>query len=306
MQNLNRVHLNGLRAVEAAARLGSLQTAAEELGVTPGAISQQIAKTEAQLGITLFERRPKGLVPTAVALPVIERLTEGFQKLADAVAATRRRESNCLTISVAPVFAARWLVRRMDSFAREFPEIVLRIDATTQLVDPATSDVDLAIRVGEGVWPGVKAELILAQEIFPVVAPELARKLKRPEDILEVPAVIDSRAMFNWSLWLEAAGLGDKNIVSRHIFNDASLCLDATIAGQGAMLAWQTLAADAVAEGRLVVSFPIKAKTGKGHYFISDPQRRESRNIQLFKSWLRKELEASMSGLSKEFQVPAL
>ncbi|UVC09099.1 LysR family transcriptional regulator [Rhizobium sp. TH2] len=297
MRNLNTVHMNGLRALEAVGRLGSLQAAADELGVSVGAISQQVIKTELQLGHQIFERTGKGLVATEIGLPVLARLTDGIQKLAEAVTLAQRRDNNCLTISVAPVFASRWLVRRFDSFAREHPEIILRIDATMRLIDPASSDIDLGIRVGEGDWPDVNSELILAQEVYPVCAPQLAEKLKTPADILSMPAVIDDRAMFKWDVWLDAAGLQGTEISQGHVFNEASLCLDAVMAGQGVMLAWQTLTADMIAEGRLAAPFNIRARTGFGHYFITAKGVRDSRKVQIFKAWLKRELAKSMADL---------
>lgn len=297
MKNLNMVHLNGLRALEAVGRLGSLQAAAGELGVSVGAISQQVIKAEGQLGHAIFARTGKGLVPTEIGWPVLARLTDGMQKLSESVALAQRRDNNCLTISVAPVFASRWLVRRFDNFAREHPEIVLRIDATMRLIDPATSDIDLGIRVGDGHWRDARSELILEQQVYPVCTPALAEGLAAPSDILDLPAVIDSRAMFNWDVWLRAAGLEGARISERHVFNEASLCLDAVIAGQGVMLAWQTLTADSIAEGWLVAPFGIRAKTGFGHYFITARGTRESRKVQVFKAWLRRELARSMEDL---------
>jgi DNA-binding transcriptional LysR family regulator len=301
MKNLNTVHMNGLRALEAVGRLGSLQAAADELGVSIGAISQQVIKTERQLGHAIFERTGKGLVVTKIGGPILARLTDGIQKLSEAVALAQRRDNNCLTISVAPVFASRWLVRRFDNFAREHPEIVLRIDATMRLIDPATSDIDLGIRVGDGHWSDVQAELLLEQKVFPVCAPELAKGLANPADVLRLPAVIDSHAMFQWDVWLRAAGLEGRAINERHVFNEASLCLDAVMAGQGVMLAWQTLTADAIAEGRLTAASTIRAKTGYGHYFITARGVRESRKVQVFKAWLRRELARSMDELDKRF-----
>lgn len=301
MKNLNTVHLNGLRALEAVGRLGSLQAAADELGVSIGAVSQQVIKTEAQLGHAVFERTGKGLVPTGIGRPVLARLTDGIQKLSEAVALAQRRDDSRLTISVAPVFASRWLVRRLDIFAREHPDIMLRIDATMRLIDPATSDIDLGIRVGDGRWTDVRSELILEQRVFPVCAPELAKGLEKPADILALPAAIDSRAMFTWDVWLRAAGLEGARVNERHVFNDASLCLDAVMAGQGVMLAWQTLTADMIAEGRLAAPFGIRAKTGYGHYFITAKDARESRKVQVFKAWLRRELGRSMEELDRCF-----
>lgn len=294
MKNLNLVHLNGLRAVEAVSRLGSLQAAAEELGVTIGAVSQHVIRAEAQLGLTLFERTPKGMLPTEHARPVLAQLSEGFRNLAGAVETARKRDETILTISVAPVFAARWLVHRLDRFAARHPEIRLRIDATMRLIDPATSDVDIGIRVGNGTWPGVRAELLLQQEVFPVCTPELARDLKTPADLLKLPAVIDAHALFTWEVWLRAAGLSGAQLETRHSFNDASLCLDAVIAGQGVMLAWQTLAAYALQQGRLVDPFGIRARTGDGHYFITAEGVRESKKVTAFKAWIRDEMEESM------------
>ncbi|ASY68062.1 LysR substrate-binding domain-containing protein [Sinorhizobium fredii] len=301
MKDLNAIHLNGLRAVEAAGRLGSLAAAAEELGVTPGAVSQQIAKTEAQLGRAFFERLPRGLVPTDAGRLLLVRLSSAFAELAEAVAEARRRDESVLTVSVAPVFAARWLVYRLNRFADGHPEVRLRIDATTKLVNLDTSDVDLAIRVGAGHWPGVRAELLLEQEVFPVCSPALAAGLREPADILTLPAVIDEHAMFSWEVWLKAVGLSGAEMTVRHTFNEASLALDAAIAGQGVMLAWQTLAGYAVVKGSLVAPFGVRAKTGFGHYFVTSASRREGKAALAFKRWVREEVEEGMRQL---FAIP--
>jgi DNA-binding transcriptional LysR family regulator len=294
MRNLNSVHLNGLRALEAVARLGSLQAAADELGVTVGAVSQQIIKAEAQLGRKLFERAPKGMIPTEAGVPVLTRLGEGFQILSQAVSSAQRRDDTILTISVAPVFAARWLVHRLDRFAACHPDIRLRMHATTELVDPGSSDVDIGIRVGRGTWPGVTTELLLEQQVFPVCSPAIAARLASPADILAMPAIIDGPAMFTWEAWLREVGLSGGTMVPRHVFNDASLCLDAVIAGQGVMLAWQTLAAYALEHGQLVDPFGIRVKTGFGHYFVTPEGVREPRKVTAFKSWIRDEMAESM------------
>ncbi|MBX4950179.1 LysR family transcriptional regulator [Rhizobium binae] len=295
MKNLNTVHLNGLRALEAVGRLGSLQAAADELGVSVGAVSQQVIKAEAQLGQVIFERTARGMVATEPGRPVLAALDEGFARLSQAVSIAGRKDDTILTISVAPVFAARWLVCRLDRFAERHPDIKLRLDATTSLVNPALGDVDIGIRVGNGRWPDVKAELLLEQEVFPVCSPEMAAKLREPADILALPAVIDGRAMFSWEVWMHEAGLSGATLATRHVFNDASLCLDAAIAGQGVMLAWQTLAAFALAEGRLAAPFGIRAKTGFGHYFITAEGLREPKKVKDFKAWIREEMDGTLA-----------
>ena len=291
MRNLNSVHLNGLRALEAVGRLGSLQLAADELGVSVGAVSQQVIKAEAQLERVIFERTPKGMVVTEAGAAVLAALSEGMARLSEAVSMAQKKDETTLTISVAPVFAARWLVYRLDRFAEHFPDINLRIDATTRLVNPAASDVDLGIRVGSGQWPGVRAELLLQQEVFPVCAPRVAEGLREPHDILKLPAIIDGKAMFSWEVWMREAGLSGSTLTTRHVFNDASLCLDAAIAGQGVMLAWQTLAGYSLQAGQLVAPFGIRARTGFGHYFITAEGAREPKKVRAFKEWIRFEMK---------------
>ncbi|CDN53057.1 DNA-binding transcriptional activator GcvA [Neorhizobium galegae bv. officinalis bv. officinalis str. HAMBI 1141] len=290
MNNLNLVHLNGLRALEAVGRLGSLQAAADELGVSVGAVSQQVIKAEAQLGQPVFQRLPKGMMPVDAARPMLARLSEGFHALSEAVAIGRRQDDALLTISVAPVFAARFLVHRLDRFSSLHPEIRLRMDATTRLADLGVDDIDLGIRVGPGTWPGVDAELLIEQTVFPVCSPALAEKLKEPKDILKLPAIIDGPSMFSWEIWLNEAGLSGAGMATRHVFNDASLCLDATIAGQGVMLAWHTLATYALEQGRLVEPFAIRAHTGMGHYLVTRAGARIPAKVRAFREWLKTEL----------------
>ena len=136
MKNLNRIHLSGLRAVEAVARLGSIKSAAEELGVTVGAVSQQVQKTEGQLGIQLFERRNRLLLPTAHMFAMQPHLTSAMSSLSTAVATTERGREDALTISVAPVFAGKWLVWHLKAFNRAYPGVRVRVEATVDLVDP--------------------------------------------------------------------------------------------------------------------------------------------------------------------------
>ena len=283
MKNLNRVHLNGLRALETVGRLGSLQAAAEELGVTVGAVSQQVIKAEEQLGRSIFDRTARGLQQTAFGTPV---------------ATTQRRDDAILTISVAPIFASRWLIHRIDRFAAAHPDISLRIEATTTLVDLARSDVDLGIRVGPGTWPDVTAEFLLPQVMFPVCAPALADKIRTPQDLARQPAVVDGNDAFTWERWLKAAGLSIAPPKARHVFSDASLCLDAALAGQGVLLAWPVLASWALKEGRLVAPFPIRVETGMGDYFVTAPGMAEPRKVSLFKRWLRAAIAEDEDGFA--------
>jgi DNA-binding transcriptional LysR family regulator len=296
MRQLNRFHLNGLRAAEAAGRLGSLRAAAEELGVTVGAVSQQVLKAEEQFGRPLFARLPRGLRPTAFGESVLPYLSTGFAEIQAGIALAERQREDVLTVSVAPVFAGKWLVWRLTRFNAAHPDIRIRIDASIALVDPNTSDVDVCIRVGRGDWPNVRAEHLIDQRIFPVCAPSVAARLEKPADLAGVPIIREPHAMFGWDEWLGPQGLDQTILGEGPVFSDASLCLDAAIAGQGVFLGWETLAGDAIAFGRLVAPFLDRYATGIAYWFVTGLQLRPSRAAQAFRTWLKEELaEANLT-----------
>ncbi len=295
MKNLNLIHLSGLRAVEAVARLGSIKKAAEELGVTVGAVSQQVQKTEAQLGVQLFERQNRALLPTAHMLAMQPHLTSAMSSLSTAVATTQRGREGALTISVAPVFAGKWLVWHLKNFNKAHPGIRVRVEATVDLVDPDTSDVDLCIRVGPGPYPGLIAEKLLNQRVFPVCSPALAEKIREPRDIGKLPIIRDQGQRFAWKPWLELFGLDESILKDGPTFSDGSLCLDAAIAGQGVFLAWETLAVYAVQSGQLVSPFPERPATGSSYWLISGRNAPRTKAKQAFGEWLKRELQASIA-----------
>ena len=268
MDRLRKVHLNGLRAIETVARLGSLQKAADELGVSPSAVSQLVNRAEKQIGRPVFERTRTGLVPTEFGKRFCERLTAAFRELSGAMALAEDAADNRLVVSVAPAFAARWLVPRLSRFYAAHPEITLRIDASTKLADLDRSDIDVAIRMGEGNWPGVRAELLFAQRIFPVCAPDIAARLKRVEDLQNEWVIREESGMVDWARWFAQAGVEGVTPQLGASFTDPNLCLEAVIGGQGVMLASQLLAADALADGRLVAPFGITADSGLGYYVV--------------------------------------
>jgi LysR family transcriptional regulator, glycine cleavage system transcriptional activator len=228
------------------ARCGSLLNAAEELGVSPSAVSQQLGRTEKQIGRALFARTRDGLSPTEFGALFAARLLAGFHELAQAVALADDNAAHTLVASVAPAFASRWLVPRLSRLYARHPEMILRIDAATRLVDFNRSDVDLAIRLGDGHWPGARAELLLAQELFPVCAPAIAARLHRIDDLAAEWVIRDETGMFSWDRWFESAGACPVMLLRGASFTDPLLCLEAAVAGQGIMLAWQLLVADAL------------------------------------------------------------
>jgi LysR family transcriptional regulator, glycine cleavage system transcriptional activator len=289
VKSLNVIHLNGLRAVEATARRGSLLAAAEELGVSPSAVSQQIARTEKQIGRTIFERTRAGLAPTEFGLLFTARLASGFRELEQAMALTNEDASNTLVASVAPAFAARWLVPRLSRLYARHPEVILRIDATPRVIDLGRSDIDLAIRMGDGRWPGAKTELLLPQEIFPVCAPAIGARLKKIDDLASQWAIHDESSGVTWERWFKAIGRRPVATLPGASFTDPILCLEAAIAGQGVMLGWSLLVSEALASGQLVAPFGVRGWRDLGYYFAAAKGRRPSRKILAFKRWLFEE-----------------
>ncbi|MET3520767.1 LysR substrate-binding domain-containing protein [Mesorhizobium abyssinicae] len=295
MTMLNRVHLNGLRAVETVARLGSLAAAAGELNVSASAVSQQIKRTEKQLGQALFERTPGGLVPTEFGAVFTARLGAGFRELAQAVALADEASQCTLVVSVAPAFASKWLLPRLSRHFARHPNVLLRIDASGRVADLDHSDIDIGIRMGVGKWPGVQAELLLAQEVFPVCAPSIAAKLRAIEDLAQTCAITDERSMISWDSWFAAAGVEPVTFLKGARFTDPMLCLESAIAGHGVMLAWQLLTADALADGRLVAPFGVRAESGLGYWMVTSATKSESRKVRDFKAWIREEIAATMA-----------
>lgn len=283
-----KVPLNALRAIEIVARGGTLSAAATELGVTAGAISQHVKRAEERLGYVLFERTPQGLVPTPVLKRALPLLQDGFQALADAVATLDSEHRGTLVISTAPAFAARWLVQRLGRFTGEHPEIEVRFVATPHVIDLAHSEVDCAIRLGRGSWPGVEADRLLEQSVFPVCAPVWRDRLQRPADLAHVPVIADDAPMINWPTWFAAIGEPEPPM-SGPCYTDPLLALEAVLAGQGAMLAWGMLVSDALADGRLVRPFAAEARTELSYWFVATPAKRKSRKVRLFRDWLLRE-----------------
>ncbi|WP_373355145.1 LysR substrate-binding domain-containing protein [Pseudoroseicyclus sp. CXY001] len=294
MNPLNRIPLPALRAVEAVARLGSLAAAAGELGVTPGAVSQQVIRAEKVLGLQLFERRPAGMVTSARGAAVVAGLERGFAELSAAVARAERAE-DALTISVAPVFAARWLIWRLPRFRALHPEIAVRLDASLGLADPNAGEVDICLRNGPGGYRGVTVERLWPQVIFPVCAPEMAARLQRIEDLARVPVIRETAGNFTWADWLGPAGApevvpGGEVAGEGPLYSDSMLCLDAAISGEGVFLSFETLAADALAMGRLTAPFRGRFVTANHYWLVTAAGARPTRAMRAFTGWLKAEV----------------
>ncbi len=290
------IPLNAIRAIEIVARRGALGPAADELGVTVGAVSQHIRRAEARLGVELFERTPSGLVPLPALTAVLPQLSSGFAALADATAGLVPADSGVLTVSVASVFASRWLVWRLAKFAARYPEIDLRLSVNGAVIDLNRPDIDCGIRFGRGHWAGAVSTPIGGFSYQPVCAPSVAARLKGPADLVNVPIIHDASTMISWPDWLAHAGVPGL-VLRGPEFSDSSLAFDAAIAEQGVLLAVDMMSADAVSDGRLVRPFDLPFDAGDLGYWLAHGEgRRPPRKLDLFRQWLAIEGPDSVDG----------
>ncbi len=296
------IPLNAIRAIEIVARRGALAPAAEELSVTPGAVSQHIRRAEERLGTTLFERTAHGLVPTEALRQALPQLSAGFQSLADGLATLRGPDERTLVVTVASVFATRLLIWRIAKFSALHPEIEVRLQVTGQILDLTRADIDCGIRFGDGRWPGTEAVLLGGTVYRPVVAPSVAHNLKTPADLARIPVIRDQNSMLSWDAWFAAAGIAPPPLAGP-TYADAALAFDAAISGQGALLAVDLMSADAVSDGRLVRPFDITVDARpRGYWFACGSNRRTPRKVQLFRDWIVAEVADSHDGYVGQLQ----
>ncbi|MGB3501266.1 MAG: LysR substrate-binding domain-containing protein [Mesorhizobium sp.] len=302
MRRLQRYHLNGLKALEAAGRLGSLQRAADELGVSPGAISQHIIRAEKQMGRQVFSRDPHGLSVTPFGEQLLARLTGGFRAIDDALSLVEDASQRALTVSVAPLLASKWLVPRLARFRKTHPDIRIRIEAAIEIANLDASDVDVGLRVGSGNWRDVRLRKLAAHVTMPVCAPAFAERLTSPQQLRQVPVLLDANAPGFWDGWLKPHGMTEADLGPADSFTDAGLCLEAAIAGQGVMMGWPVLVADAMARGLVCAPFRLGAETGNAYYAATSLSRSPDRRIADFIDWVAVEMDETEAAFARSRQ----
>lgn len=284
--------LNGLRAFEAAARHLSFTLAASELNVTQTAISHQIRRLEQELGIRLFIRQNRALALTPEARDYLPGVRAAFNDLRLATDRLLRKEDDkVLTVSTLASLAAKWLLPRLTDFQEQHPGIDVRITTSTGLVDFQRDNVDAAIRYGRGQWPGLRADWLMADELFPVCSPSLLRgdkPLRRPEDLRNHALLHTSNANSDdWRLWLTAAGLpADIARQPGITFDMIFMTIQAAIDGIGVAMGRTSYVQDDIAKGRLVVPFKIALPADAGFYLVAPEGRREAPKLTAFRQWV--------------------
>lgn len=296
-----------LRAFEAAARHLSFKKAAEELHLTPAAVSQQIKGLEDYLGVPLFRRLTRALELTEPATLMLPKLREGFDCLAAAVATTRQRTGGTLTVIAPPSFATHWLIARLAKFTAAHPAIALRLDGSADSIDrrgenavfadasfdPRDDGSAVAIRYGAGIYPGYCVDRLFAPDYVPVCSPALLarRPLRTPADLRDQILIHDEtidedprRSL--WQSWLRAAGVADIAPARGPRFSNAVLAVEAALAGQGVALALKPLIEDDVAAGRLVIPFGIAVPSPYAYYLVMAEAVARRPEVVAFRDWL--------------------
>lgn len=290
------IPLNALRAIEIVARRGALAPAAEELGVTIGAVSQHLRRAEERLGVELFERTAAGLRPLPALKAALPQLTSGFTALQDGLASLKGSDHGMLNLTVGSVFASRWLIWRINKFTALHRDIEVRLNVTAAMLDLNRPDVDCGIRYGDGAWPGVTATLVGGTRYQPVCAPTVAKRLQHPNDLAKVPVIQDETSMLSWDAWRRIAGVDPAIRLAGPTYSDASLAFDAAISEQGVLLAADMMSADAVSDGRLVRPFSQAVDGPLGYWLVVAKNRRESSKLRALRQWLAEEVPASSRG----------
>lgn len=287
--------LNSLRAFETAGRLLSFSKAADELNVTPGAISQQIRGLEEFLEIKLFKRRNRSIILTDSGQIFLPLLSDGFSTITEAVDSVRRSQRDGpLTISAAPSFTSKWLIPRLCKFQALHTEIDVRIDASSRLVDFLREDIDVGIRFGTGEFAGLDSIYLFSYDLIPVCSPDLMHEGKGLHDLSDIrhhTLLHSDDTEFDpswpdWAMWLATAGVDDVDANRGIYFSQGEMVIEAAIEGQGIALAGSVMAAGAIQSGRLVQPFETRLPVRLSFHLVTTRQKSRSPKVNAFRQWV--------------------
>jgi len=278
--------LSTVRSFEATARHGSAARAAEELHVTPGAISQQLRKLEDFVGQRLFERQARGLVLTDAGRVLLAGCQEALAALQRATAQLRHQRQ-VLLVSCTPVFAAQWLVPRLQDFLQSAPEVDVHVSTTARLVDLAAEGVHFAVRHGLGRYAGLQARRLLDDDLQPVCSPLWVahRPTAQAADITEAGLLHDGQRD-DWQLWARAAGRPQLDTSQGIVFVDSNAAIEAALAGRGVALARRSMVVSELEQGRLLALQVPPLVTPLAYYLVFREPTLAQPAARRFHDWL--------------------
>jgi DNA-binding transcriptional LysR family regulator len=281
-----------LLAFEAVARRRSFALAAAELHLTASAISHQVARLESHLGVRLFERSAHGVRLSAAGEQYLARVGGALSAITAATDDLRQGVGNSLYVHSAPSIASLWLMPRLRAFAQAYPDISLNLSAAHTHSDFALGQADIDIRYGVPQWPDLEVEPLFEERIIPLASPGFIRehRLKRPEQLLELPLIQSNVSVVQWSDWFSA--LTDRRAPDRFAvrFDRAQMALDAATQGLGVALESATIAGQHLADGRLRPVFSLeKAVKVKAHFAVYPARHARRPPVEAFLTWLHSE-----------------
>ncbi|CDX57687.1 DNA-binding transcriptional dual regulator [Mesorhizobium plurifarium] len=294
-------YLNALRAFEASARHGSFSGAGKELNVTPAAVGQMVRGLEDWLGMPLFHRSVTGktrLTLTESAERALPDIQAGLDRLG--IGLERLRESansGILNVTVSPAFAAKWLLPRIDRFQAKCPDTDIRLETSLKLLDYKAHGIDVGVRYGDGNWPGLVAEKLMDEEVFPVCSPSFPDigNLIEPADLNRTTLIHDlsvdpAIGFVTWDMWLSAAGVTDSQPKRGMRIDNSAAVLQAAIEKRGVALARSILARDDMAAERLQRLFTaVKVPSKLAYYLVYRSEYASLPKLQAFRNWLTEE-----------------
>jgi LysR family glycine cleavage system transcriptional activator len=287
--------LKSLQAFEAAGRHLSFTAAAQELNVTPGAISQQIRQLEEHLELKLFKRMNRIIVLTDAGQLFLPMISAGFEQFNEAVSLVRQQRSDGpLTITSAPSFVSKWLIPRLASFKAQYPQVDVRIDTSDRLVDFAHEDIDVGIRFGDGEYPELETLFLFSFDLIPVCSPELLQQgdaLKQVSDLKNFTLLHSNYDELDpgwpdWAMWLKVVDAEEVDANHGIYFNQSDLLFQAAMAGQGVALLANVLADPEIAAGRLVQPFTARLPVKLNYHLVTSPQKARIAKVVAFREWV--------------------
>ncbi|MCR9221367.1 MAG: transcriptional regulator GcvA [Alphaproteobacteria bacterium] len=285
--------LTALRAFDAAARRLSFTEAAEELSVTPAALSFQIKRLEEHLGAALFIRRARTLELTDAGRALAPGAAAAFQTLRIGwQSAQRAVATNRLTVTAGPAFTAKWLAPLLGDFAREHPEVELSLHTTLALLDLARDGIDIAVRFGLSDDAGLFSEALADEALTPVARPEIAARLAAPADLLDQTLIHDASLDFlpnppNWARWLQEAGVAARP-PSGPSFSQADHAVDMALQGGGVVLGRYSMVRRALRDGALAAPFDLALGVRAQYRIVTLPGQQDRPVVRLFREWLKR------------------
>ncbi|MBX2832089.1 MAG: transcriptional regulator GcvA [Rhodospirillales bacterium] len=285
--------LNALRAFEVAGRLESFTKASHELNVTQGAVSRQVQHLEEVLGRQLFERQHRSLKLTRAGRNLLVSLTPAFDAIENAVAKVEdRADDTQLSVQAPLTFAMRWIVPRLGRFQMEYPD--LQVQLGTYNDDSAAVDfneVDIAIRFADTQDEQLVHEFLTGERLLPVCHPDLAKKLKTPNDLAGVTLLHSSAQREDWRIWLSGTGIKGVDAGRGPVFATLDMAMEAAASGFGVVISDPAMIGEYVVTNRLTVPFDLPIDSPYAYSLCYPQGRLERRKVRAFRNWLMAEIK---------------